>query len=214
MKPSSASNRITPAGLVKVLSCLDWSRRVASTESRRTLNSYVDDRHTLAPLVRRKFKPNWMYANVEHKPWSAAYISVQRNHRIKALWQTLNRQPFKSKAALVGGTISAIQGTAIFKINFSTEMVQVVPNWWYRNVQVVPNWWYRNVQVVVPNTTLRFVWYRNGQVPKRIILWSRNGLVPNDTYPRSQYFHVMDNQTRQPDRQTTCHVNTAICVAQ
>jgi len=28
---------------------------------------------------------------------------------------------------------SAMQGTAIFKINFGTEIVQVVPNWWYRN---------------------------------------------------------------------------------
>ena len=36
-------------------------------------------------------------------------------------------------AALVGGTISAMLGTAIFKIKFGTEVVQVVPNWWYRN---------------------------------------------------------------------------------
>jgi len=26
-----------------------------------------------------------------------------------------------------------MQGTAIFEINFGTEMVQVVPIWWYRN---------------------------------------------------------------------------------
>ena len=51
----------------------------------------------------------------------------------------------------VGGTISAMQGTAIFKIKFGTEVVQVVPNWRYRNgtgggpehdiaFRVVPKW--------------------------------------------------------------------------
>jgi len=63
----------------------------------------------------------------------------------------LNRLQFKSKVALVGGTISAMQGTAIFKIKFGTEVVQVVPNWWYQNgtgggpehdiaFRVVPKW--------------------------------------------------------------------------
>jgi len=31
-----------------------------------------------------------------------------------------------------------MQGTAIFKIKFGTEVVQVVSNWWYRN-GLVPN---------------------------------------------------------------------------
>jgi len=58
---------------------------------------------------------------------------------------------YKATAALVGRTVSAIQGTAIFKIKFGTEVVQVVPNWWYRNgtgggpehdiaFRVVPKW--------------------------------------------------------------------------
>jgi len=44
-----------------------------------------------------------------------------------------------------------MQGTAIFKIKFGTEVVQVVPNWWYRKstgsgpehdiaFRVVPKW--------------------------------------------------------------------------
>jgi len=74
--------------------------------------------------------------------------------------------------ALVGGTIIAIQGTAILKINCGTEMVQVVPNWWYRNGTgggpehditfcVVPKWTGTETDHPV----------------------ARNGLVPNGTYP-------------------------------
>ena len=44
-----------------------------------------------------------------------------------------------------------MQGTAIFKIKYGTEVVHVVPNWWYRNgtgggaehdiaFRVVPKW--------------------------------------------------------------------------
>ena len=66
-----------------------------------------------------------------------------------------------------------MQGTAIFKIKCGTEVVQVVPNWWYR--KCTGGGPERDIS--------RFVWYRNGQVPKRITLWSRNGLVPNATYP-------------------------------
>jgi len=60
-----------------------------------------------------------------------------------------------------------MQGTAIFKIKFGTEVIQVVPNWWYRNGTGDG-----------PEHDIAF-----RVVLKWITLWSRNGLVPNATYP-------------------------------
>jgi len=137
---------------------------------------------TLAPLVRGKFRPNWMYVN---KPWSAAYISAQRNRRIKALWRTLNTLPFKSKAVLVGGTISAMQGTPFFKIKFGTEVVQVLGG----TELVVPKrywWWSRTRHRVSCGTEMdryrngspwcgpEMVWYRTRPTPLMSIGYVKN----------------------------------------
>jgi len=68
-----------------------------------------------------------------------------------------------------------MQGTAIFKIKFGTLVVQVVPNWWYRNgtgggpehdiaFRVVPKWTldrYRNGSPCGPE----IVWYRTRPTP-------------------------------------------------
>jgi len=59
---------------------------------------------------------------------------------------------------------------AIFKINFGTEMVQVVPNWWYRW------WWSRTRHRVLCGTEMDR--YRNRSPYGPEVVWYRTRPTP------------------------------------